>query len=101
MLDHHQAVVAAICSKLRNGQTRALPDDQVGGSTFSFDIAPGHPSEERALGLLRNARQELVKLWNETAAYNDEHGRNHVQRRRVTFYCGQYVMGEEAQGQQG
>lgn len=95
LLDHHQAVVAAICSKLRNGQTRALPDDQVGGSTFSFDIAPGHPSEQRALQLLKNTRAELARLWDETAAHNDAHGRNHPQRRRVTFYCGQYVTDEE------
>lgn len=95
LLDHHQALVGAVCAKLRNGQTRALPDDQVGGSTFSFDIVPGHPAEERVLQLLKSTRQELGKLWEEVAAYNDAQGRNHPQRRRVTFYCGQYVTGED------
>jgi hypothetical protein len=97
LLDHHQAVVAAICAKLRNGQTRALPDDQVGGSTFSFDVNPGHPAEERALELLRETRRELGKLWDEVSAYNDVHGRSHPGRRRVTFYCGQYVTEEDGQ----
>jgi hypothetical protein len=96
LLDHHQAIVAAVCSKLRNGRTRALPDDQVGGSTFSFDITAGHPAEARVLQLLQSTRQQLAKLWDEVAAYNDTHGRNHPTRRRVTFYCGQYVTEEEA-----
>lgn len=43
VLDHYHAVVGAFCAKQRNGQTRALPDDQLGGSTFSFDVWPGHP----------------------------------------------------------
>ena len=96
LLDHHQAVVAAMCTKLRNGQTRALPDDQVGGSTFSFDISPGHPAEQRVLDLLKTTRQVIAALWDETTAYNDVHGRQHPARKRVTFYCGQYVTEDDA-----
>lgn len=95
LLDHHQAVVAAICTKLSNGSTRALPDDQVGGSTFSFDVHPGHPAEKRVLELLAKTRNDLVSLWNEVSAHNGAHGRNHPGQRRVTFYCGQYVTDED------
>ncbi|MEL6182409.1 MAG: hypothetical protein AAFS10_25860, partial [Myxococcota bacterium] len=38
MFDHYQALVTAVCTKLRNGETRALPDDLVGGSTLSYNI---------------------------------------------------------------
>jgi hypothetical protein len=96
LLDHHQAVVAAICTKLRNGQTRALPDDQVGGSTFTFDITPGHPAQRRALDLLKTTREAIAALWDETTAYNNVHGRQHPARQRVTFYCGQYVTEDDS-----
>ena len=52
LLDHYRAVVASICAKLRDGRTRALPADQQGGSTFSFDVWPGHPKEAQVLALL-------------------------------------------------
>jgi hypothetical protein len=89
LLDHHRAVVASICSKLRDGRTRALPADQQGGSTFSLDVWAGHPCEARALALLSDTRRELQKLWTEVT----EHG---TQTRpdkwkRVTFYFGQMV----------
>src|SRR5690606_11683896 len=32
LLDQFQALVRSMCIKLANGQTRALPDDEVGGS---------------------------------------------------------------------
>jgi hypothetical protein len=96
LIDHHRAMIAAMCAKLRNGRTRALPDDQVGGSTFSFDIWPGHPLEQRVLSLLATHRQQLGALWDEIAA--------HAARvsappdpTRVTFYVGQLVTADRVE----
>ena len=91
MLDHYTAVVAALCAKLRNGQTRALPSDQLGGSTFSFDVWTGHPQEQRVLSLLTEHRRILAALWDEvTKIERDKPGAF----TRVTFYCGQLVTRE-------
>jgi hypothetical protein len=43
VFDHYQALVIALTTKLRLGQTHAAPNDTVGGSTFGFDVWPGHP----------------------------------------------------------
>ena len=92
VIDHYHTVVGAICAKLRNGQTRALPADQLGGSTFSFDIWPGHPHQARVLGLLKEQRQLLSSLWDEVARHN-ESGKPEPYT-RVSFYCGQLVTAD-------
>lgn len=92
VLDHYHAVVGALCAKLRNGQTRALPDDQLGGSTFSFDVWAGHPQEARVLALLAEHRRILAALWDEVVR-SGEHGKPSAYT-RVTFYCGQLVTRE-------
>jgi hypothetical protein len=94
VLDHYHTVVGAICAKLRNGQTRALPADQLGGSTFSFDVWPGHPHETRVLQLLRSHRESLAALWDEVVKHNA--GGKPDSFTRVSFYCGQLVKNEGA-----
>jgi hypothetical protein len=92
VLDHYHAVVGALCAKLRNGLTRALPADQLGGSTFSFNVWPGHPNEARVLSLLAEHRRTLGALWDAV----NEHGSSERPDAysRVTFYCGQLVTRE-------
>jgi hypothetical protein len=92
LLDHYHAVVGAIIAKLRNGQTRALPADELGGSTFSFDVWPGHPHEASARALLREHRAQLAALWNVVVAHNQ--AGKPAGYTRVTFYCGQNVADE-------
>ena len=97
VFDHYQALVAAMCIKLREGQTRSLPSDQVGGSTWSFDIWPGHPHREAVLGLLKRLRTEVTAMQTEVTRYNDTVGRPE-DADRVTFYLGQsLVLGEQEQ----
>ncbi len=93
LLDHYQTVVAAICAKLRNGANRALPDDQIGGSTYSFDIWPGHPREQEVQNLLRTIRAQLSRLWDEVTEHNRREKPNRAEDEisRHTFYCGQLV----------
>ncbi len=88
LLDHFQAMVRSMCIKLQNGETRALPDDEVGGSTFTFDIWPGHPEEREVRALLRETRARLTALWDRTIQHNQKHATPETFQ-RVTFYCGQ------------
>lgn len=99
LLDHFQAVVRSMCIKLANGQTRALPDDEVGGSTYTFDVWSGHPNEREVKQLLQQTRDKLSKLWD---AVTEENSRAASQRNsqsptieRITFYCGQSATTEE------
>ncbi|MDD9941154.1 MAG: hypothetical protein OXU20_08960 [Myxococcales bacterium] len=94
LLDHHQVVVASMCAKLRAGKKSADLADQQGGSTFSFDVWPGHPCEEQALRLLSSTRQQLQALWDQVTTHNASGKPTNV--KRVTFYCGQMVADDVA-----
>jgi hypothetical protein len=94
LLDHFQAVVSAMCVKLRNGETRALPDDEVGGSTYTFDVWRGHPKEAEVRSLLKKQREELGRLWDDVMEHNKSQALRGPDQRRVTFYCGQAAATE-------
>lgn len=99
LFDHYQSVVNALCIKLRSGQTRSLPGDALGGSTWSFDVWPGHPKEAEVLGLLRELRHRVSQLRTEVTAYNEAHGRPD-DANKVIFYVGQaVVLGHEDEGE--
>jgi chromosome segregation and condensation protein ScpB len=101
LVDHHQAVVSAVCNKLRNGATRALPPDRIGGSTYSFDVWPGHPYEAQAYALLSETRQRLSALWDRVSTHNQGAERPERGVAKVTFYCGQSVAGDEPSSSAG
>lgn len=88
--DHYHAVVKTVITRLRGDEADHPYPQRAGGSTWSFDIWPGHPHEEEVLGLLQDLRervkviQEKVFSHNETAGRPPEHG-------RVTVYLGQSV----------
>lgn len=92
VFDHYQAMVGAICTKLRHGQRRADLKDTVGGSTFAFDLWEGHPDEEEVLGLLKELREraQALRLRAESVEAPPE-----ARRKRVLFYVGQNVMAED------
>lgn len=91
VFDHFQAVVTAISAKLQNGRTRALPSDQIGGSTFRYDIWPGHPLEEDVLNMLAETRQRSGDLWDRVMKHGEAHA-GPRDKRRVTFYFGQSIQ---------
>jgi hypothetical protein len=93
LFDHFQAVVTSICLKLQNGATRALPSDQIGGSTFRFDVWPGHPHEDEVKGLLSRHRKELGTLWDRVSAHSEAQPTPR-DKQRVTFYFGQSIREE-------
>jgi DNA-binding MarR family transcriptional regulator len=93
VFDHFQALVIALCAKLRLGQTHAAPNDTIGGSTFGFEVWPGHPEYDNVLGLLGRLRAQGSELRQRVAAYNETHGAPLDEKRRVVTYVGQAVIG--------
>ena len=87
VFDHVQAVVQTICQRLQ-GSASANPADSVGGSTFTYDVWPGHPLERAVKDQLAALRQQCGQLRQRVSDYNDEHGleSNYEQ---ITAYVGQ------------
>jgi hypothetical protein len=96
LFDHYQAVVTAMCTKLRHGTLRAAAAELVGGSTYHFDVWTGHPLEDEVLGLLGDLRRRALDLCERVQTHNARQPAAVLARaRRVTAYVGQTVMDEE------
>ena len=95
VFDHYQALVTALCSKLRAGKTHARRDDAVGGSTYGLDVWPGHPLEDEVYGMLGRARADASALRSRVEDYNRAHPPAPDAARRVIFYVGQTVLEDE------
>jgi hypothetical protein len=91
VFDHFQAVVKAILSRLRSDGAREHP---AGGSTYSFEVWPGHPHEAEVLDLLDDLRRRTGTLKEKVSAYNAANSRP-ARLRQVTFYGGQSVLEQE------
>jgi hypothetical protein len=91
VLDHFQAMVAAIGVKLTRGSGCAQAADVVGGSTWSLDVWEGHPLEQEALGTLARLRRELEDLRRRVDAYPRDSA-CYRPNKRVICYAGQYVV---------
>jgi hypothetical protein len=97
VLDHFQALVAAVCVKLRAGASRSLPDDATGGGTYTFDVWPGHPLEDEARTMLARTRAQVIDL----RARIDAHNQGETApsgSTPVVFYLGQYVKSDDGVG---
>jgi hypothetical protein len=97
LLDHFQALVAAICVKLRAGAARSQADDATGGGTYTIAVWPGHPLEDEARSLLPRVRA----LVNDLRERVDRHNTGIEQptgQAPVVFYMGQYVKSDDALG---
>jgi len=92
LFDHYQALVRTLAIKLDQLETQTLPADAVGGSTYSFDIWPGHPFERRVLGLLGEQRRQLSKLREEVTEFDEKNGCPSDEVTKVTFYFGQSLQ---------
>jgi hypothetical protein len=89
VFDHFHAVVRTICSKLRR-TTASSSADEVGGSTYSYEIWQGHPMAEEALGTLRKFRAAQSELRERIREYNKGHA-GPPARLGVVVYGGQTV----------
>lgn len=93
VIDHHRAVLNALAAKIQNGRHGSAADDEVGGTTVSYDLWPGHPKEREVRELLAGTRRRLAELWQEVEDLNREQAAN--EGYRITFYCGQYRLEDE------
>jgi len=92
VLDHYQAMVTAICTKLRKGLTRAQEAEVIGGSTYSYEVWDQHPLKQEALGFLQSTRQRAQDLRRRIEAYNQSHPADEESKQRVFTYVGQTVI---------
>lgn len=93
VIDHHGSVLNAIAAKLSGRARTSATTDEVGGTTLTFDLWPGHPHEAVVRRLLRSTREQVLPLWEEVEAYNKQHAAPETYQ--VHFYCGQYLVVEE------
>ena len=89
VVDHHRAVLNALAAKVTSGTRVSAQKDEVGGTTLSFDIWPGHPREREARSLLATVRAVVIPLWDEINRH--ERPKNLTGDYQVHFYCGQYL----------
>jgi len=93
VLDHFSALVQTVIRKLSVDQ-RAQRGDEVGGSTYHFELWRGHPFESEVLGELRRFRERMSALRQKL----DEHNREQPGRKaslRVVAYYGQSAVEED------
>ncbi len=95
IIDHHRAVLNALAAKVVSGRHVSTAKDEVGGTTLSFDLWPGHPHEAEVRKLLATAREQFLPLWEKVAAYNRANRPDLTYK--VTFYCGQYLVEEDSE----
>jgi len=97
VFDHYQAVVKTVLCRLR--EEGAIPTvlDQVGGSTYTLDVWPGHPLEHHACDTLSRLRSSLVELRERVEKYNADHQRPNTYTQVVT-YVGQCLIPQDTGG---
>jgi hypothetical protein len=88
VFDHFQALVCTIGARLRAGPS---DEEVIGGSTYSFEVWPGHPLEAEARSQLARFRRQSSELRRRIADYNREHPRPRGYS-AITLYAGQCVL---------
>jgi hypothetical protein len=96
VFDHLQAVVQTICQRLGGNTLDAADAQIVGGSTYSFDLWPGHPLEAEVKGRLAAIRAECGALRKRVEAINTASPQ--TTRQQVVVYAGQCLLEMDADG---
>ena len=94
--DHFEAVVTTLCRALVKDPAHPW-SRATGGSTFSFDLWPGHPHEARVLAFLEHMRAEWSALAREATAFNDATATTATMR--ATLYFGEHVVASDPSGE--
>jgi Winged helix DNA-binding domain len=92
VLDHYQALVSAVCSKLATGTGRSQRGEHTGGATFTLDLWPGHPLEAELLGTLTRLRAEFESLRTRLDHINTSS--KIAPSERLVVYFGQHLQSE-------
>jgi hypothetical protein len=97
IFDHYQAVVRTMVCRLREDRTAPSLADRVGGSTYTLDVWPGHPWEQRAHETLSRLRTALVELREQVEAFNAQH-EIPEEYTQVVLYVGQCLISQDSGG---
>jgi hypothetical protein len=92
--DHFHAVVRTVCNRLEASSNDGRFKDSIGGSTYTFDVGPGHPFEQEVLALLGDFRKRCSDLRQRVSSHNRRHGFCKTGE-NVVFYIGQSVIPRE------
>ena len=98
VFDHFHAVVRTICNRLEVSGLEPRFAESIGGSTYTFEVGPGHPFEAQVLGLLKRYRAECSALRSAVGQYNAAHGACEGGE-NVVFYLGQSVIPLDGDGE--
>jgi hypothetical protein len=93
ILDHHRAVLNAIAAQVTSDSPSSAQTAEVGATTLTFDLWPGHPKEREVRQLLLQTRAAALPLWQEVKESRKE--ATHSGSYQVQFYFGQYVDAED------
>ena len=99
VFNHFQAMVQTFCCRLRS-ETPELtvegiaPEDNVGGSTYSFDLRQNHPFAAKVLGTLARYRESMTALRAQVEAYNAKVCMP-ARFEQITCYAGQCFISQE------
>ena len=85
MLDHFNALVQTVIRKLAVNQ-RAKRNDELGGSTYHFELWRGHPFESEVLGELSRFRERMSALRTKLDEYNRAQSGQKPKLRVVAYY---------------
>jgi len=91
-------VVQTICQRLQQatgGEGSRAPGEPIGGSTYSFDVWPGHPLEAEVKSELATLRERLSALRERV----DDHNRGAglpAEYQQVVTYLGQCILDRDA-----
>jgi hypothetical protein len=100
VFDHFQAVVQTVCQRLRANGSGGEELEPIGGSTYTYDIWPGHPFEREVKQQLEQMRQHCSELRRRVEEYNQKQGTIGDPRQVVT-YVGQCILERDAEVQNG
>ncbi len=91
VFDHFEALVSTVLCRLRVDRERTDMLDQIGGSTYTVEVWPGHPLQEEAVSTLSEVRAKVGELRERIEAYNREHlvPEDHT---KMLFYVGQCLI---------
>jgi hypothetical protein len=93
IVEHHGAVLNAIAAKLTSGRRRSATTDEVGGTTLTFALWPGHPKEGEVRQLVAQARAAALPLWEEVNASRTNEAQAGAYQ--VHFYFGHHVVADD------
>jgi hypothetical protein len=88
-----------ISRKLARGR-RSAADDDTGGSTYAYEVWPGHPLEAETRSFLSRFRAAQSDLRRRVRAHNDALAEVPADAYRIVVYGGEYVLDETEENEQ-